>query len=70
MKYPLGFAIIEWFSGGHSEAVIYQDREGKQMIVFANWVSGPSVLEDNIKMIKNIITDIDDIHMFLVNGDY
>ncbi|ARW58113.1 hypothetical protein [Serratia phage X20] len=72
-KYPLGFAIIKWKTGGHSEAVIYQDSIGNQCIQCANWISVPNDMnwlcnfEDQI---ENIITDIDDIHMFLANGDY
>lgn len=64
-KYPLGHAIIEWVSGGYSEAVIYQDSSGKQFFACANWVSGPVALEKYKDNIDNIITDYDDIYLFL-----
>lgn len=52
-----GAVQVYWLSGGSSEAVIYQDREGTKMLCCANWVSGPVSLAsilDSIKKIKKI----------------
>ncbi|AHY25116.1 hypothetical protein AVV36_gp154 [Pectobacterium bacteriophage PM2] len=64
-KYPLGHAVIEWDSGGYSEALFYQDAEGKQFFVCSNWISGPVAVEKYANNFSNIISDHDDIYMFL-----
>lgn len=70
-NYPLGFAIIFWKSGGHSEAIISNDREGNRMIHCANWVHTDLVkIVDYEYDIENVITDFDDIAMFLSEIDY
>lgn len=68
MKYPLGHVVIEW-EEGYSEALIYQDHDGVQYFVCANWVSGPCPVNKYRHNFKNVITDPDDIYMFLTNGD-
>lgn len=65
-KYPLGFALIEWKEGGHSEAVIFQDAVGNQCIQCANWLATPNqipYLSNFIDEISNIVTDVEDIAM-------
>ncbi|UIS65672.1 MAG: hypothetical protein [Enterobacter phage ENC9] len=71
-KYPLGFALIQWKGGSHSEAVIFQDKVGNQCIQCANWLYTPNVvpyLSNFIDEIENIVTDIDDIAMIMQWGD-
>lgn len=64
-KYPLGHAIIEWKDGGHSQALFYLDREGKQFFVCANWISGPASVEAWRDQFENVISGYDDIFTFL-----
>ena len=70
MKYPLGHAIIEWKDGGHSKALFYNDRNGVQHFVCSNWISGPYPVKRFEHMFENVITDSDDIILFIANGDY
>ncbi|AWD90572.1 hypothetical protein KNT87_gp288 [Erwinia phage Cronus] len=66
-KYPLGFAIIEWKSGGHSKAVIYEDALGNQCLQCANHLAPINYIPHLIyfeKEIENIITDFYDIAEF------
>lgn len=69
MKVPLGLAIIQWKSGGYSQAVFYQDHEGKVAFQCANWlpVQEPIYLSDWESQIKNVITEIEYIYDFLVD---
>lgn len=65
-NYPLGFAIIEWKSGGYSEAIISNDREGNRMFHCANWINtGLTKMSEYQNQMENVITDFDDIVMFL-----
>lgn len=61
-----GFYVI-WDEGHHGGdlsdarvAVIYQDRAGKQFVVFPNWVSGPTPLDEleNVALWARIPTEI------------
>lgn len=49
-----GVVQVYWLSGGSSEAVIYQDREGTKMLCCANWVSGPVPLASMLPSIKKM----------------
>lgn len=65
-NYPLGFAIIEWKSGGYSEAIISNDREGNRMFHCSNWINtGLTKMSEYQNQMENVITDFDDIVMFL-----
>ena len=69
-KYPLGFAIIEWSSGGYSEAIIYQNGKGDQLFSCANWINNNNCYIEtweNCGEIANIITDFNDINIFFDN---
>ncbi len=70
-NYPLGFAIIEWKSGGYSEAIISNDREGNRMFHCANWINtGLTRLDIYEVNIENIITDFNEISAFFDAKDY
>lgn len=64
-NYPLGFAIIEWKSGGYSEALISNDAAGNRMFHAANWINtNLTPLDKWLPNIDNIITDFNDISEF------
>ena len=68
-KYRLGHAVIEWKSGGYSEAVFFQDREGIQYFVCANWVSGPTLVSEREHWFENVMQDHDDIYHFFLEKE-
>lgn len=64
-EYPLGFAIIEWKDGSHSEAIISNDSEGNRMFHCANWINTSlTKMADYESQMENVITDFDDIAAF------
>lgn len=69
MKYSLGHAIIEWKDGGYSEAVFFQDREGVQYFVCANWTSGPCPVKRFEENFENVMQDHDDIYYFILEKE-
>lgn len=54
-KYPLGFALVYWKSGGRSEAVIFEDSVGNQCLQCSNWILTPNF----IPYLSSFIDDID-----------
>lgn len=69
MKYPLGHAIIEWEEGGYSQALFYQNHDGVQHFVCANWISGPVPVNTYKHHFANVIHDHDDIYHFLLEQE-
>lgn len=49
-----GAVLVYWKSGGSSEAVIYNNRDGERMLCCANWISGPTSLRDQLPGIESI----------------
>lgn len=68
MKYRLGHAIIEWASGGYSEALIYQGANGDLRIQCANWL-GSAPLAEYESQFENVMQDHGDMYIFLLEKE-